>query len=83
LAPFVEPAVRFLHQGASQHTLWPSAIKFPPYHFLEDGVSFTQIERARIVAYRFNWQARCIVETSTGYAQNVIRSDSKTVSVKK
>ena len=81
LAPFVDPAVRFLHQGASS-TLWPSAIKFPPYHFLEDGVSFKQVDKARIVAYRFDWQARCIVETPTGYTQNIIRSDSKTVSVK-
>jgi hypothetical protein len=79
-------AVKKLHDGLLDPAKpWPSFIKFPPFHFLQGGTSFeamSTIDPASIVAYQFRWEARCIVETPTGFEHRVIASSQQTISAK-
>lgn len=87
IAPLVQAAVQKLHPAVvSPGRPWPGLLKFPPYHFLEHGPTFAagnQIDAGSIVAYRFRWEARCIEETPTGFAQRILKAGSLTAPVTK
>ena len=86
LRPFIGPTLRKLQPGVADRTrLWYSPLPFPPQHFLESREPFDDartINPTAIVAYRFRWEARCVVDTAEGYAFRILGSSDETVPVK-